>query len=307
MTLPRGYRIRPVDVEADIPVAAAIQVACDLHDVGFADHEEIWIRDDWTGATFRGAWMVEDPGGEPCAYANLAATDPSSTIDVYGAILPEHRGAVRRGLLEHLERAARGVAIGAPTLLVTFAETEDGGPVAEALGYRFSRAFWHMERPIDGSFRARTPPDGVTIRPYVAPDDDRLGWELLTTTFADHFAIDPQTFEDYRADVLEHERRDPSLSAFAELRGETVGIVVGELIDDVGWIDDLGVVTTARGRGIGRALLEHGFALLAARGVGRLQLNVDSENATGATRLYESAGMTVRRSFDVFEKPLGPE
>ena len=61
----------------------------------------------------------------------------------------------------------------------------------------------------------------------------------------------------------------------------------------------------ARGRGVGRALLEHGFALLAARGVERIQLNVDSQNATGATRLYERAGMTIRRSFDCYEKALG--
>jgi hypothetical protein len=33
-------------------------------------------------------------------------------------------------------------------------------------------------------------------------------------------------------------------------------------------------------------------------------LNVDAGNETGATRLYEKAGMTVRRAFHAYEKRL---
>jgi mycothiol synthase len=83
-----------------------------------------------------------------------------------------------------------------------------------------------------------------------------------------------------------------------------VGVETCHVVDDVGWIGDLGVVARARGRGVGRALLERGFELLAARGLRLVQLNVDSQNETGATRLYESVDMTVRRSFDCYEKRL---
>ncbi|MDP9185150.1 MAG: hypothetical protein M3O29_05730, partial [Actinomycetota bacterium] len=76
MSLRAGYRIRPVDPIADLAAAVAIQVACDLFDVGFADHEETWIRDDWSESAHRGSWVVEDAAGEPCAYANISATDP---------------------------------------------------------------------------------------------------------------------------------------------------------------------------------------------------------------------------------------
>jgi mycothiol synthase len=222
------------------------------------------------------------------------------------AILPQHRDALRGPIVAHLEAEAQRFAVGAPTLIVVVSSTEPAAPVLEALGFSFARAFWHMERRIDATFRPSEPPAGVTIRPYVSPDDDRLGWEVLEETFAGHYAIDPKPYEAYRADVLEHDRWDPSLVAFAVRDGDPVGIVVGEIIDGVGWIDDVGVRAAARGRGIGRALLEHGFGLLASRGIDRIQLNVDSRNATGATRLYERAGMTIRRSFDCFEKPLRP-
>jgi ribosomal protein S18 acetylase RimI-like enzyme len=52
-------------------------------------------------------------------------------------------------------------------------------------------------------------------------------------------------------------------------------------------------------------LLEHGFALLAARGRTLVRLNVDSDNETGAAGLYERAGMHVLRSFHCYERP-GP-
>jgi hypothetical protein len=33
-------------------------------------------------------------------------------------------------------------------------------------------------------------------------------------------------------------------------------------------------------------------------------LNVDSENSTGAVRLYEGVGMRTARAWDVYEKPV---
>lgn len=59
-----------------------------------------------------------------------------------------------------------------------------------------------------------------------------------------------------------------------------------------------------RRQGVARALLERSFAELSARGHHQVRLGVDTENASGATHLYESAGMTVRRRYDVYEKQL---
>lgn len=301
-----GYAIRPADAEDDLDVAVGILRACDLHDVGFDDVSETWIRDDWTGSGHRGAWIAEDDDGRPCGFANLGSIDPSSTIDAFMPVLPAHRDALRPTLLALIEREARSFAVDTPTLLASFSAEEGAGPAAEAAGFSFARVFWHMHRPIDASFRPTPPPDGVTIRPYVAGDDDRLGWRLIDDAFAGHFGMDPMSFEDYLHDVIRTESWDPSLVAIAGLAGAPVGIVTGYLMPPVGWIGDLGVVAAARGRGAGRALLEHGFGLLAARGASRIQLNVDSANATGATRLYEAAGMSVRRSFDCYEKRLTP-
>jgi ribosomal protein S18 acetylase RimI-like enzyme len=59
-----------------------------------------------------------------------------------------------------------------------------------------------------------------------------------------------------------------------------------------------------RGLGIGRALLRRVFAELAARGRTSVKLNVDGDNRSGATRLYEQEGMTRGRSYQFYEKRI---
>jgi len=46
--------------------------------------------------------------------------------------------------------------------------------------------------------------------------------------------------------------------------------------------------------------------MLGKQGKARVGLAVDSESLTGATRLYEKAGMAVVRSVEVYEKELRP-
>jgi len=84
-----------------------------------------------------------------------------------------------------------------------------------------------------------------------------------------------------------------------------VGATLGRPMEDAGWIDIVAVRPAWRGRGIAKALLLRSFEGFGALGVGSVLLNVDSENPTGATRLYEKAGMRERRSFHLFEKQLG--
>ena len=52
------------------------------------------------------------------------------------------------------------------------------------------------------------------------------------------------------------------------------------------------------------ALLQSTFRALEGREVTRIGLEVDAENETGATRLYERAGMRVTRRYATYEKPL---
>ena len=67
---------------------------------------------------------------------------------------------------------------------------------------------------------------------------------------------------------------------------------------ELGWIGTLGVRPAWRRRGLGEALLRAAFAELFARGRRRVGLGVDTENVTGALRLYERVGMRPIRQND---------
>ncbi len=71
-------------------------------------------------------------------------------------------------------------------------------------------------------------------------------------------------------------------------------------------VETLGVRRAWRDCGLGKALLLHAFGAFHRRGKHAVRLYVDSQNLTGATRLYERAGMHVERELVDYEKELRP-
>jgi ribosomal protein S18 acetylase RimI-like enzyme len=54
------------------------------------------------------------------------------------------------------------------------------------------------------------------------------------------------------------------------------------------------------------ALLLHSFGEFYRRGIHKVALGVDAQSLTGATRLYERAGMHIVRQYARYEKELRP-
>lgn len=304
-SLPAGYRLRDVDRDADLARVVQLLRICDEHDAGMSDASEAWLRDDWRSSSIKGAIVAETEAGEVVGYLSLEAFDPASSVTMYYPLAPSVRAALRDPWTAYCAGRVEGLAGPTAIRYAVVAAEEEAGPSLEVSGYGFARVFWHMERSVDNAYRAGTPPDGVAIRAYDAQADDRLVWRLVEDSFSEHYGQEPQSWESWQEDMLGASTWDPDLVWIAELAGEPVGVVICQEIDGVGWIGDLGVLKSARGRGIGRALLEHGFAILAARGRMLVRLNVDSDNETGAAGLYERAGMHVLRAFHCYERP-GP-
>jgi ribosomal protein S18 acetylase RimI-like enzyme len=147
-------------------------------------------------------------------------------------------------------------------------------------------------------------PAGVALRPSVEGDDDVGIWETLDEAFADHFGYVRVPFDLWWSDLRSSGSYRPELLLVAESSGRIVGVASQIEAEDLGWVGELGVRPEAQGRGIGRALLRHTLADLAARGFRIAQLNVDAGNERGAPRLYASVGMHVHREWHVYEKPI---
>ena len=92
---------------------------------------------------------------------------------------------------------------------------------------------------------------------------------------------------------------------FARVDGGRAGICQSSGVyraEGGGWIRNLGVLSQARGRGVGRFLLEHALAAYAADERRWAGLGVDTENVSGALRLYESVGMRPWTQVDAFRR-----
>ena len=74
----------------------------------------------------------------------------------------------------------------------------------------------------------------------------------------------------------------------------------------IGWVGTLGVRRPWRKKGLGLALLQASFGEFYKRGMKTIGLGVDASNPTGATRLYQRAGMYIASEFLTFEKELRP-
>jgi ribosomal protein S18 acetylase RimI-like enzyme len=85
---------------------------------------------------------------------------------------------------------------------------------------------------------------------------------------------------------------------------EVAGVIRGDPKRWGGGFGMLGVRRPWRRRGLGLALLRETFGLFYDRGEGRVGLGVDAENPSGATRLYERAGMHVEAEHQTWEKEL---
>lgn len=309
MTLPAGYAVRPA-TEEDVDAIVAVANAFDVADFGRADTAREHMLDGFHVPGFDArddSWLVLDPRGNPVAFG-IVETETVRVVGAFGRVHPEHRG---RGIGAFLvdamgERAAEIARSLAEERVVHNAVTSTDSAARRLLddrGYGLVRFFWHMERALRRA-DARVAPDGsgFAFRAARGEDDLRAARIALDEAFRGHWMFQPWAFGDWRRHVA-----DASVSVLLASEGNQIaGVVTWMPTSNGGWIEEVGVRVPHRGLGLGALLLRHAFARLADAGAREVRLNVDAENATGATRLYERVGMRVRREWLIYEKPVAP-
>jgi mycothiol synthase len=158
-------------------------------------------------------------------------------------------------------------------------------------------------------------PAGITIRPFIRDREGHALVQTLREAFRDSWGYLERPFEEEDRRWMHILDRDPDNDPapfwFVGLDGEEIaGLCLGNRREganqETAWIHVVGVRPAWRRRGLALALLCTGFGALYEQGSRRIGLEVDTQNPTGATRLYEKAGMHVERQYDFFEKELRP-
>jgi mycothiol synthase len=157
-------------------------------------------------------------------------------------------------------------------------------------------------------------PEGISLRPVDPVTDGRAIFAAIDEAFSDHWGYVQAPFEEAFGRWQHHWQSDPDhdpslwIVAFAGEQIAGISLCRPRTAEDpqMGWVGTLGVRRPWRRLGLGLALLHESFAMLHDRGCQRVALGVDAASLTGATRLYEKAGMRPIRRFDLYEKELRP-
>jgi mycothiol synthase len=299
----------------DAPAVVDLMNAHDLAETGEQDSSLEDLVADWTIPRFdltRDAWLVIGPDRRLVGYVWLWDKKPHVEIQADYYIHPTMRGGgldepilacLEERALEHRTAAPRGQVV--RLRLFNNMKDEPRAALLLARGYERVRTFFRMIIDLRGGFPPARWPQGIVPRAYVPGRDDRAFEETIQESFADHYAFSHEPHAEWAERRLKHPEFAPDLCTLA-WDGEVVaGALLPFRFEGSGWVRELGVRPPWRGRGIGRALLLHVFALFAERGLHRVSLGVDALNPTGATQLYESVGMRVTQRYDLHEKGLG--
>jgi mycothiol synthase len=301
-SLPEGFRLRAAE-PADVELAAAIVRAEEKElrgrsDWGATEMNAFWRSADLDGGT----WIVETRGGTPAAFA--ATIERGDSVDCWAAVHPQFSSrGLATALLARVEQRAREQRA---RVLKTgmFAENAAAARLLERLGFREARHYYQMRIALD------PPPEPPEWPRDIGPSTFRAGdarafHAALHDAFAQEWGFHSIPFEEWKRTRLEAPDTDTSLWFLARAGDEVAGVArCAANHHGGGWIAALGVRKPWRRRGVGLALLRHAFVEFHRRGEPHVGLGVDAENPTGATRLYERAGMSVVTEDIVYAKEL---
>ncbi len=318
-----GLRFRMFAGDADFPRMAAVITAAKIVDKVERVENAADLQRDYSHLVHSDPFqdlLVAEIAGEMVGYSRTSwYVDEKTRERIYvsfGFLQPQwRRRGIGRAMLHWNQAHLRQIAAGHPNSGERFFESfgYDQEAATTALlsgdGYQPVRHFYRMVRPDLENIPDLELPAGLEVRP-VLPDAYRKVWEASTESFRDHWGFDPET-ETYES-WIDQRLQQPDLWQVAWAGDEIAGMVL-PYIDDLenqeyhrlrGWTENICVRRPWRGQGLARALIARSLRLLKEKGMEQACLGVDTQNLTGALRLYEKMGyQPVERSTN-WRKPM---
>jgi len=264
--------------------------------------------------------VASDDGRRIVGFASVERpSEPFVAVTCGASVHPDvcSRPALRDELFAWIDRRARAFVPLAPATAQVSLFTESleadaarKGAIARA-GFAPARIFFRMRIHLDAErlpFPERL--TGIAIRRMEGEELLRVA-EVHEEAFRDHWGHTEEPPEVFVREWLEETRGQAGGFSFvAEADGAIVGYILcqdryrGDTA--TGYVAYVGVRPAWRKRGIALTLLQTAFRTFAAREYTAARLGVDADSPTGATRLYERAGMHVVEQVNRYERVLRP-
>jgi len=300
----------------DIAALQGLLVAYDLAVIGERDAGDDEARDLVTNPlTMREESSLLLVGDEPVGFVRLEndTTARDVYVDVWAPPGEHSVAALDLGIAHGLavaQRVATTSGEGWTARAGTWMQDEEYAEAIARQGFSPVRRFHRMR--VDASspaIPAVAPPlpEGFEI---VVPRDDE-GYRAVclvdNESFLDHWHFTPREYDEWWPLMTSESGYDPEGWWLLTVDGAPAAICLNDDsradIGD-GYVGVLGVRREFRGRGLATLLLQHAFVRDRDRGLKGTQLGVDSENWSGAVRLYEGVGMTAIRTVQGWALPL---
>lgn len=194
---------------------------------------------------------------------------------------------------------------------VDFPETSPFRPFYQARGFESTRASYSMARALHEPIPENSLPPDLVLVEYTKDLDDAVRL-ACNEAFRDHWGHQdalPETWETGVSEVSDL-RRDLSLVVMDGNEIAAFCVNFENTADNEmrgtrrGWIGVLGTRRPWRKRGIASALLAESMRRFHAIGFDSVALGVDTENRSGALRLYENLGFKPYMTRVILEKSV---
>lgn len=291
-------------VVADAGAVAELIAALESCLYGRSAFSQADLVDEWSDVELEQNTRVVRIGDRVVGYG--AVRERGERWDAEGYVHPDALGrGIGKLIATELEQHAARRGAGKIHSSVLEADSS-GRRLLESLGYGAVRVFRELRIALDMPPAAPEWPGGLSI---VAFDPERDGREFHAAqeeAFADHWGYTPDDFESWSKDHLASARFDPTLWCVVRAGVQIAGgaICTADTYGG-GWVQVLFTRRPWRRKGVATALLRESFRRFWERGEHSIGLGVDTENPTGAFRLYESAGMAATLGLVIYEKQLG--
>ena len=299
---PDGLSVRRATVD-DAQAIDKLITAADEAVQGWSESSVPELLGWWRKMDLAGSSWVLHEGDELVAYG--AGFVHGDFFELDGFVHPDHQG---RGFGAWI--VARGEERARELGKQTFrAFSLAGDHRAHGLFEQFRmhelRRYYRMMIELEQEPTPASLPAGLTLETF-RPEDAAAFHDALVEAFEEEWGFVAMPFEEWREmRLVKDPDFDPTLW-FIVRDGDEIAAVMRNEPDrsGAGFVGALGVGKPWRKRGIALALLQHAFREFYRRGKRSVALGVDAENPTGATRLYERAGMHVAFEAVAYGKEL---
>jgi len=253
--------------------------------------------------------FIAEKAGDIVGYVDLTAELKIGRVVLSCVVHPEYRGngvatkLIERAIDRVRELKVKRIHVNTPEESTTARE------LFTKIGFRFIRRFLELRLDLSEVHVPDMGRIGPRYRQMKSGEEEKLV-HIQNRSFTDTWGFNPNTLEEiaYRIGLPNRSPEDIILACDGD---HVIGycwtrIYVGEenvTIGGRGRIYMLGVDPDYRGKGMGREVLLAGLSYLKDKGLGMVELTVDSENKA-ACALYRSAGFGIQTRSLWYEKVL---